>query len=184
MTDDTPFFIVGSGRCGSTLLRLMLSSHSRIHIPVETNFIEDLVQELPLSKPLAPAEIERALAIMTSHRRWRYMEIPPDELRSWAGALETPKLADIINLVYQHHLQLVGKQRFGDKTPYYIRIIPQLAALYPGAKFIHLIRDGRDVAISYIDANMDKYYDHRNLWLESMKMRDRYLVSALKITNS
>jgi hypothetical protein len=42
--------------------------------------------------------------------------------------------------------------RCGDKTPIYIEIAEELIALYPGAKFIHLIHDGRDVAISRIDA--------------------------------
>jgi hypothetical protein len=175
MAENTPFFIVGSGRCGTTLLRLILSSHSRIHIPVETNFIEELVRELPLTRQLAPAEANRAVEIITTHRRWPYMKIPAEEFRSWAAALEAPTLAEIINLVYAYRLQEAGKQRFGDKTPYYVRIIPQLAALYPRAKFIHLIRDGRDVAISFIDANFSRYYEGLDfLWKESMKLRRDY----------
>jgi Sulfotransferase family len=178
MPDDTPFFIVGSGRCGTTLLRLILCSHSRIHIPVETNFIEDLVRELPLTRQLTPDEAGRAVAIISNHRRWSYMEIPAEEFRRWAAELEAPTVADIINLIYRHQLKSVGKQRFGDKTPYYIRIIPQLAALYPGAKFIHLIRDGRDVAISFIDANFSRYYERDGfLWTEAMRLRQKYLNS-------
>ncbi|MGC2414135.1 MAG: sulfotransferase [Stellaceae bacterium] len=178
MADETPFFIVGTKRCGSTLLRLMLSSHSRIHIPVETNFIEDLVRELPLTQPLDVAEVDRAVEIITTHRRWSYMEIPSEEFRRQATALNAPKLVDIINLVYRHHLKAEGKPRFADKTPEYIRIIPQLAALYPGAKFIHIIRDGRDVSMSYMDADFGRYYDRSTfLWIEVMKLYHGYLHS-------
>ncbi|GIX48875.1 MAG: hypothetical protein KatS3mg131_3086 [Candidatus Tectimicrobiota bacterium] len=42
-----------------------------------------------------------------------------------------------------------GKQRWGDKNPRYVLHVPLLHALFPRAKFIHLIRDGRDVAVSH-----------------------------------
>jgi hypothetical protein len=39
----------------------------------------------------------------------------------------------------------------GDKTPSYVRSIPTLHALWPEARFVHLIRDGRDVYLSTIN---------------------------------
>lgn len=174
MADETPFFIVGSGRCGSTLLRLMLCAHSRIHIPPETWFITDLVRELPLTAPLVPAQVERAVAIMTTNYRWPDMGIPAEDLRRCVRDLDHPMLVDIITLVYHHHLRLHGKQKFGDKTPQYIDIIPQLSILFPGAKFIHLIRDGRDVAISYLDMREARYYQRNFLWTNAMRRRRIY----------
>jgi hypothetical protein len=180
MAENTPFFIVGASRSGTTLLRLILAGHSRIHIPPETWFIEDLVPELPLTRPLTREQIARAVDIMTTHVRWPDMEIAADEFRTWAEALEAPKLADVINLVYHRQLEIHGKPRFGDKTPHYFGILPQLNALYPAAKFIHLIRDGRDVAISFIDAAWEHYHDRKNFeWSIFMKLRPTYLRSAL-----
>src|SRR5579862_7287857 len=49
MAGVTPFFITGCGRSGTTLLRLMLANHSRIHIPAETWFIRSLVAEFSLT---------------------------------------------------------------------------------------------------------------------------------------
>ena len=80
---------------------------------------------------------------MTSHYRWPDMQIAADVLHRQAMALKDPQLVDIVNLVYREHLARTGKPRLGDKTPRYFMIVPQLAALYPDAKFIHLIRDGR-----------------------------------------
>lgn len=177
MVQNTPFFIVGAGRSGTTLLRLILAGHSRLHIPPETWFVRQLVEELPLTATLTAAQMARAVDIMTKDYRWPDMGIPAHSLGDTAAALPDPTLVDVINLVYHHHLAASGKERFGDKTPIYIQIIPQLLALYPGAKFIHLIRDGRDVAISNIDVDWDRYYERANFeWSQAMDKRREYLV--------
>ena len=150
MPDNSRFFVVGSGRSGSTLLRLLLLAHSRLCVPPETWFILGLVEELPVIGPLSPSQVRRAVEIITTNYRWPDMGIPADDLLHQVMAIQAPTLRDIIDLVYDRLLARSGRQRLGDKTPPYIQIVPQLAQLYPDAKFIHLIRDGRDVAISYI----------------------------------
>lgn len=170
MSSSAPFFIVGCGRSGTTLLRLILSGHSRIHILPETWFVEPLVRQLPLTEPLTSAQVQSAIAIVTGHYRWPDMDIGAEDFKAWAMTLDAPRLVDLVNLVYRHHLEKSGKARFGDKTPPYIGIVPELAVLYPDAKFIHLIRDGRDVAISFIEADFeDRCYDgERFEWLRAI----------------
>ena len=63
--------------------------------------------------------------------------------------LEKPCLRDILNIIYDFHLDKEGKSVWGDKTPPYVSIIPALVELYPQARIIHLVRDGRDVAKSF-----------------------------------
>jgi hypothetical protein len=150
MLDNSRFFIVGSGRSGSTLLRLLLLGHSRLYIPPETWFIRELVDGLPLNARLSSAQVRQAVQIISTNYRWTDMGIEEDELLRWATTLEVPTLRDVIDLIYDHLLKASGRERLGDKTPPYIHIVPQLAVLYPTAKFIHLIRDGRDVATSFI----------------------------------
>jgi hypothetical protein len=175
MFDNTPFFIVGAGRSGTTLLRLILAGHSRLHIPPETWFVRSLVEELPLAEVLSKEQVDKATNLMINDYRWPDMEITAEQLRDRAGTLASPTLVDIIDIVYRHHLALAGKQRFGDKTPVYIHIVPELATLYPGARFIHLIRDGRDVAISNIDVGWDRYYEQANFeWTQAMAKRREY----------
>jgi len=176
LVKNTPFFIVGAGRSGTTLLRLILAGHSRVHIPPETWFVRELVAELPLQDALTPVQVARAIDIITTGYRWPDMGIAADELRRWAAALPEPSLADIVGLVYQRHLEIAGKSRFGDKTPVYFQILPQLAKLYPGAKFIHLIRDGHDVAMSWIDLGYDRYYERPGFeWTTVMQTRRTYV---------
>jgi len=145
----TPFFVVGSGRSGSTLLRMMLAAHSRISIPPETWFLLPLVEQLPIDRALSGEELNRAIAIMTSDYRWPDMKVTAEELHARAAGLAGARMRDLVGIVYDIHLQRSGKARWGDKTPPYVRIIPQLAALFPGARFICLMRDGRDVAKSF-----------------------------------
>jgi len=179
-TKSTPFFIVGAGRSGTTLLRLILAGHPHIHIPPETWFIKDLVEQLPLDVPLKEDQVIQAVEIITTAYRWPDMDMGADKLRASATLLKSPKLVDVINLVYSEQLKRWGKPRFGDKTPCYIGILRELNILYPGCKFIHLIRDGRDVAISTMDMSRIRYYDRQEFeWWSAMQYRRAYLNSDL-----
>ena len=86
---------------------------------------------------------------MTSHYRWPDMRLDTSEFLSEVARFERPYLRDIVEVVYRNHLARERKVRWGDKTPGYIEIVPQLASLFPGAQFIHLFRDGHDVAKSF-----------------------------------
>lgn len=143
-----PFFIVGSARSGSTLLRMMLVSHSRIAIPPETWFLLSLVDQLPLERVLDSSELQRAIALIASDYRWPDMKISAEDLANRATQLISPRIRDLAELIYGVHLEGSGKARWGDKTPPYVKIVPQLCQLFPGARFIYLVRDGRDVTKS------------------------------------
>jgi hypothetical protein len=172
MVAQAPFFVIGAGRSGTTLLRLILAGHSRLHIPPETWFLRPLVRDFPLTGALTQPQFERAIETMVRHERWPDMNIAADVLRRQAAALTQPTLVDLIDLVYRHLLDSSGKQRLGDKTPHYFAIVPELAMLYPEAKFIYLVRDGRDVAISWIDAGWQRYYEPGFEWPASMAHLD------------
>ncbi len=144
-----PFFIVGSSRSGSTLLRLMLGSHSRIAIPSETWYLIALLEVFPFDRPLQKSEITDAISLMTHHYTWPDMGLDAGELRQRAANLSGVHLRDLVEIVYRWHMEVERKSRWGDKTPAYIEIVPLLAAMFAEAKFIHLIRDGRDVAKSF-----------------------------------
>jgi len=115
---------------------------------------------------------------MTGHYRWPDMDIPANDLSAAAAALASPTLVELIDLPYREHLRRVGKPRFGDKTPPYIGIVPQLLALYPDARFINLIRDGRDVAISFVDAHLHSRPYHADFeWRQAVRLAERWRAS-------
>lgn len=127
----------------------MLASHSRIVIPPETWFLLPLVESLPIDRVLTGEEMDRAISIMTGHYRWPDMKIDADDFTARVHRLAACSVKDLAQMVYGTYLDATGKKRWGDKTPPYVRIVPQLAAIFPGARFIYLVRDGRDVARSF-----------------------------------
>lgn len=144
MTNESPIFIVGHPRSGTTLLRFMLSSHSRIHIPDETGFVPFLRPDVsaPLSTDQVTAVVHR---IGRLNRFWADMVPDIDE---FYRALPEPTLSAVLDALYRQRIAEFGAARWGDKTPLYVQYIPTLLTLFPQANFIHMIRDGRDAALS------------------------------------
>lgn len=71
---------------------------------------------------------------------------PSDVRQALIG--DSVEIADAVRLLFALYAQTQGKSRYGDKTPYYVQHLDTLADLFPEAKFVHIIRDGRDVALS------------------------------------
>ena len=176
-----PFFVVGSGRSGTTMLRLILAGHPDLYVCPETWFIADLVAHLPRQEPLTPAQLEQAITLITEHYRWPDMGLPAATLRLLLAEAERPTLRAVIDTIYGHLARSAGKPRIGDKTPPYVKILPILAELYPDAQFIHLLRDGRDVAMSHIDAG---WWHHRCYqgdqfeWTAAVRAARQFAVNA------
>jgi Sulfotransferase family len=185
-TDESPttapFFIVGSGRSGSTLLRVMLCSHSRLTIPPETGYLLPLLERFSIDRPLDTAEIERAVSIMIHHYRWPDMKLDAQEFRRVLGQVPTPYLRDVVEVVYRWHMEAEGKSRWGDKTPGYIEIVPELARIFPNSRFIHLVRDGRDVAKSFQATGWGGPWLHDNTreWTRALECYRRWAASDLR----
>jgi hypothetical protein len=131
---------------------MILSSHSRICIPPETWFLIDLVREYGATgQRLEQVDAARAALTVTSHPRWRNLGLDSSAVLARLTALDRPTVREIADTVFKILADAAGKPRWGDKTPPYVQIVPQLAELYPEAKFIHLLRDGHDVAMSFRD---------------------------------
>src|SRR5260370_494053 len=76
------------------------------------------------------------------------MKIGPEELGELLSGRQPMPYAAFVSGVFDLYAAAQGKPFAGDKTPDYVRFIPTLHALWPHAKFVHLIRDGRDVCLS------------------------------------
>jgi hypothetical protein len=147
--DDTtvrPFFIVGHPRSGTTLLRFMLSSHPRLYIPDETGFLPFLNTDpqVELDETSVTSLLRR---IGQLNRFWHGLVANEAVFYVTLSRTHPPTLPIILDALYrlQSPPQTV---RWGDKTPLYIQHIPQILAIFPRAQFIHVIRDGRDAALS------------------------------------
>ena len=139
MSEGGPFFIVGSPRSGTGLLRDLVRAHPAIEIPSESHFIPPLFHGYrdPLSERTARTLARRILALRWV-RAWRLDLAPSD----FAGCRT---YAEIVGRMYAAYAARSAKVRWGDKTPQYVREIPALRALFPDCRVLHIHRDGRDV---------------------------------------
>jgi hypothetical protein len=165
-------FIVGVTRSGTTLLRLMLDSHPKLTIPPETHFVPKLIR-LADREGMRPA---RLAGRISKHRRWGDFDIDRKELAQ--AFRDQPELnaTTAARAFYELYARKQGKRRWGDKTPgYQIRMLKLKKAL-PEAKFIHVIRDGRDVAVS----QARKASDPTPLDVAGRRWKSRVLATRLR----
>jgi hypothetical protein len=146
-TEEPPApFIVGVGRSGTTLLRLMLDAHPELTIPPETHFVPELIETCRKRRVSA----DRLLEIVVSQRQWADFGLEAEELRRRFAAVEPLEAGEALRAFYRLYAERAGKSRWGDKTPIYVERMREIEAALPEARFVHLIRDGRDVALSRI----------------------------------
>jgi len=148
-------FVVGCPRSGTTLLQRMLDHHPHLAVANDTHFIpRALLRAAP--EQVANAVRGRAIPLdkvlidsLLSYHRFHRLGVDPDEAR--AMAVDCSTYSDWIERLYTSFAVNQGKIYGGEKTPDYVRYMPLLQGLFPWAKFLHIIRDGRDVALSALD---------------------------------
>ena len=128
------------------MLRLMLDAHPELAIPPETYFVTNLIEAAD-----SGADADQLAGVLVSHRRWGDLGLDEEALRArMRSAGAKPSAGDAIRAVFGLYAEARGKARWGDKTPAYLTNIGEIGEALPEARFVHLIRDGRDVALSIL----------------------------------
>ncbi|MFN8112068.1 MAG: sulfotransferase [Solirubrobacterales bacterium] len=143
-------FVVGVNRSGTTLLRLMLDAHPDLAIPPETHFIPEVIRRANHENTR-----RRLIRSITKHPRWGDFGLSEDDFRARAKQVKPLTASGAIRCFYELYAEQQGKPRWGDKTPRYMRAMPRISRALPEARFVHLIRDGRDVALSQRERVLD-----------------------------
>ena len=132
-------FIVGVSRSGTTLLRLMMDAHPDLAIPPETHFIPSLNAQVGMKD---------FFSIVTLAATWGDFHINKDVFKNALNELNPFSVTEGLRSFYRLYGDKHGKKYVGDKTPPYILSMESIQCILPEARFIHVIRDGRDVALS------------------------------------
>lgn len=140
-TRNRPVFIGGAGRSGTTLLRVMLASHPNLCGGPEFKLIPQIAD------------------------LYRTMKLLPDVMGFYNvdTRFASGHFGAFLTGFFEHFRAEHGDKRLVEKTPHNVLFMSELAEILPHAKFLHIVRDGRDVACSL--AKMDwKSPDGSLLW--------------------
>ena len=152
------FFILGSPRSGTTLFRVLLNSHPEISVPPECGFLtwwyekyKDWVKN--------DKRLDEFINDFQSSKKIETWNLNFEDLRELIYELNPTTYEELTEIIY-HYYAIINKKEnvkaLGDKNNYYISNPDLLKEIYPPAKYIHIVRDSRDVACSYKELNSKK----------------------------
>lgn len=151
LSQDWPIFIISSPRSGTTLLSQMLGMHSKLYNEGELNFISRLYTEA------------------------NYRLRSPNHVRLILESIWHPEnqgLTTLLRNQYQEFLKPLYSTQHNlwaiDKMPANIRKLSMITKICPGAPFINIIRDGREVAFSALTQNFKNYIWHSHNLIDAL----------------
>lgn len=176
MEKSSQIFILGAPRSGTTFLASLLDL-TYFGKPVETHFITkyyklldsygDISQKKNFTKLISDILDERAV------QQWK-LNLDIDALYSELdGNYEFSNIADKLCLKRNNQL---GLNAWGDKTPHYLNDFEIIYKLFPDAKYMYIVRDGRDVALSLLEKNWgpNNIYACASYWKKLNVQRDTF----------
>lgn len=154
------FFIFGHARSGTTLLMRLIRLHPEVHCNYQGHFFT----RQPLLKSLVDTPEAEEWLKRKSNRWNQGRDLSPLVLRAAA------------DFILERDAAKEGKRIVGDKSPsstIHGQAVRDLHSIYPEAKLIYMVRDGRDVLVS------ERF---RNLVEESrfLKAEDKQIVEELR----
>ena len=150
-----PFvFIVGCPRSGTTLLQRMVDAHPQIAITKESQWFDKRwITEWFEERKGLTAEgtvTSELISRMLEHPKFTRLKISREQFVTLAPKGQRVEFASFVTSIFDLYGKAKGKALVGNKTPAYVRKLDLLNTLWPKARFVHLIRDGRDVCLSVV----------------------------------
>jgi hypothetical protein len=159
-------FIVGCPRSGTTLLRRMVDAHPELAIIHETQWIPRWFERRIGVTPDGYATSELVDRLL-EFPRFTELKIGRERLEQLLGLNGQVPYSTFVTGIFDLYGEDQGKRLVGEKSPGYVRRLPTLHALWPGARYVHLIRDGRDVCLSVLNwKKADRVARHFEIWNE------------------
>jgi hypothetical protein len=141
-------FVVGCPRSGTTLLQRMLDNHPELTVANDTHFATRAAKQT-LRKDANPPLTAELVSAVKHYRRTYRMGLDDAEITEAARHCDT--YAEFVSRLYDLRGSKKGKPLSGEKTPDYCRQMSVLHALFPAARFVHIIRDGRNTTLSTLN---------------------------------
>jgi hypothetical protein len=145
-----PVYIIGTERSGSNLLRLLLHAHSGIVVPHPPHLLHFLAPVEASYGDLSDRAhrrclVEDAVRLVQAHI---YAWDVPLDVDALTDEARPPDLMGVMGAIYDAARRASGKRRWGNKSTFMVHHVDRAVARDPEARFIWLVRDPRDVAVS------------------------------------
>jgi hypothetical protein len=140
-------FFVGCPRSGTTLIQRLGNAHPLLAVVNEQEWIAKWWKRRVGVAPdgtVTPELVERVL----SHKRFPRLGLEPERVARLVRDSGPKHYTSFVTELFDLHGQVEGKPLVGEKSPSYVKHLATMHELFPHARFVHLIRDGRDVALS------------------------------------
>ncbi len=148
-------FILGNPRSGTSLFRLMLNAHPQIISPPECGFLHWWYDKYKNWNSLSnnSNQIDLFVNDVKSSKKMEDWNLDFDKLKQKIAQQNPRNYAQLGEIVYLMFAEQKGKKPIiiADKNNYYINHLQDLNEIWSSAKYILVIRDGRDVACSYLN---------------------------------
>ena len=170
---DSPIFIGGSPRSGTTLLGALLGASERTVCVPESQFKTRLVTS-PEQLPLSAEALEQAYHRILDDFRFDIWDIDVAVIRRRPEGLD--RYADIllwlVGLYGAKSGEVMEGARWVDHTPRNLQDAPVLAGIFPEAKFVHILRDGRAVfnSLQSLDWGPNTATETAKRWMREIAM--------------
>lgn len=186
-SQKTRFFLVGEMRSGTSWLQKTLDTHPEVFCKGEGTFFgrDQEKEEIPVYDGPSPS-LHNALAANESFQIWHSLL-----WNGWARGDAEKDLGEIVRMTIDYYLAkdsaATGKPIVGDKSPLHTDYVDEIHRFYPEAKVIHIIRDGRDVAVSLMNHFWRMAKDNGGIFdldSEELTKRDAYLADPKSFIES
>lgn len=157
LQESSPFFILGNPRSGTSMFRMMLNSHQDISVPPECGFLEWLAKDFG-SIAITPDVYKNFAESVYHAKKFETWQISYDSLLATIAYYQPKDYRELCLCVYLTYAHSSGKDvsLVGDKNNYYLDKLDLIQQHFPDSKKIFIVRDGRDVACSYLQLKQEE----------------------------
>jgi len=168
-TRFSPLLLIGQHRSGTTILGSLIRKYLKVNFGPESQFFFRFADRLSDYGNLEDDDsCRRLIADIAAERCFALNQFGFSvDVDATLQRLDQRSYAGIIDRIFSDFADHNGMQRWGDKTPEYVLHLPALYALFPDAQYIHIARDGRDVALS----NSKVFFGAKNATVAALDWR-------------
>lgn len=147
---EPPFFIVGSGRSGTTLLQSILLAHPRLAVTPETHFCKNATQLAGVPLDEAPPDFDAYWQAYCATPRFASLQVDAGRCRELIEVQGVKSFATVLTALLAAYLEKAGKRRVGEKTPGHLHHAEWLLRVFPDARIVAMQRDPRAMIASLL----------------------------------